>query len=64
MMHKERDRVVHFGAKAQEILRPWLRSDLGEYLFQPVEADSARKAEMRRARSGNERQELTPSGQF
>jgi integrase len=50
MIHRGRDRTVHLGPKAQEILRPWLRSNEDEFLFQPVEADSARKAVMRRNR--------------
>jgi len=33
-----KSRVVMLGPKAQEILRPWLRLVLEEYLFQPVEA--------------------------
>ena len=50
MEHRERERLIHLGPRAQEILRPWLRSNLGEHLFQPQEADADRKAEMRRER--------------
>jgi integrase len=43
-------RVVALGPKAQEVLRPWLRLNLTEYLFQPREAMAAYRAERRRKR--------------
>lgn len=48
--HHERNRPIYLGPKAQEILKPWLRKGLTEYLFQPKEADEERKARMRAAR--------------
>src|SRR5581483_9058366 len=39
MAYRGHNRVVPLGPKAQEILRPWLRLKLDEYLFQPREAD-------------------------
>lgn len=50
MEHHDRPRVVYLGPKSQEILRPWLRADLGAYLFSPAEAEAERKAEMRSRR--------------
>jgi integrase len=50
MMHRDRERLIHLGPRSQEILRPWLRTDPGEHLFQPCEANAARRAEMRRVR--------------
>src|SRR5262249_12310483 len=35
--HHEQDRVVYLGPKAIEVLRPWLRLNVSEYLFQPAE---------------------------
>jgi integrase len=43
-------KVIAIGPKAQEILKPWLRSDPSEYLFQPREAMAAFRAEQRRHR--------------
>jgi integrase len=36
--HRGQPRVVLLGPRAQEVLRPWLRPNLQEYLFQPREA--------------------------
>jgi integrase len=36
-------RVVYLGPRAQKLLRPWLRSNLTEYLFQPSEAETWRR---------------------
>lgn len=49
MEHAERDRVVYFGPRAQQVLKPWLRTNLEEFLFSPREVMAARYAE-RRAR--------------
>jgi integrase len=48
--HKGKDRVVAVGPRAQEVLRPWLRLDLLEYLFQPGEAMASFRAEQRKSR--------------
>jgi integrase len=50
MEHHGRDRVIFLGPRAQEALRPWLRPNLGERLFQPREAEARRKAIMRAER--------------
>src|SRR5439155_1693280 len=42
-LYRGHSRVVYLGPKAQEILRPWLRTDLAAYLFQPVEAEAWRR---------------------
>src|SRR5262245_181686 len=49
MEHTGRSRIIQLGPRAQEVLRPWLRPNLGEYLFQPREAEGERLAE-RKAR--------------
>lgn len=43
-------KVIAIGPKAQEILKPWLRLSLSEYLFQPRETMAAFRAEQRRNR--------------
>jgi integrase len=55
--HHDRTRTVYLGPKAQEVLRPWLRTDLGGYLFSPKEAMEERWAGQRRDRKTR----LTPS---
>jgi integrase len=50
-------RVILIGPRAQEVLRPWLRLNLREYLFQPREAMAQYRAELRR----NRKTPLTPS---
>jgi integrase len=35
--YRGHDRVIRLGPKAQEIIRPWLRTDVTEYLFKPHE---------------------------
>jgi len=48
-------RVVALGPRAQEIIRPWLRTDLAAPLFQPIEAEQHRRGELiaeREARVG------------
>lgn len=39
-------RIVFLGPRAQEILKPWLRINLQEFLFQPREAEAWRLAEL------------------
>ncbi len=48
--YRGQDRVILIGPRAQEILRPWLRLNLQEYLFQPREAMERYRAELRRMR--------------
>jgi integrase len=35
--HHGKQRVIYLGPRAREVLRPWLRTDLTAYLFQPRE---------------------------
>ena len=55
--HRGQDRVILIGPRAQEVLRPWLRLNLQEYLFQPREAVEQYRVELRRKR----KTPLTPS---
>jgi integrase len=55
--HRGQARVILIGPRAQEVLRPWLRLNLQEYLFQPREAVAQYRAELRRKRKSP----LTPS---
>jgi site-specific recombinase XerD len=48
--YRGQDRFILIGPRAQEVLRPWLRLNLAEYLFQPKEARLHWEAEKRRAR--------------
>jgi integrase len=50
MEHRSRERVIFLGPRAQAVLRPWLRPNLEEYLFQPCEAEADRKGAMRAER--------------
>ncbi len=45
--HHGRERRIYLGPAAQEILRPWLRTELTAYLFSPAEAEAERRAEQR-----------------
>jgi integrase len=49
--HHDRRRRIFLGPRAQEVLRPWLRSDPSEYLFSPAEAMAEFRAEQRRRRT-------------
>ena len=49
--------VIAIGPRGQEVLRPWFRLKLEEYLFQPLEAEMARDAERRQYR----KTKITPS---
>jgi integrase len=42
--HHGRGRTVYLGPRAQEVVRPWLRTDLAAYLFSPAEAEAERHA--------------------
>jgi len=55
--YRGQSRVILIGPRAQEVLRPWLRLNLREYLFQPREAMAQYRAELRR----NRKTPLTPS---
>jgi integrase len=41
-LHRGHTRIVYLGPQAQEVLRPWLRTGLSEYLFQPREVEAWR----------------------
>src|SRR5262249_49181849 len=47
--YRGQQRVVPIGPRAQEVLRPWLRLNLHEYLFSPAEAEAQRDGERRAA---------------
>jgi integrase len=55
--HHGRERRIHLGPAAQEILRPWLRPELTAYLFSPREAMEELQIGRREARTTP----LTPS---
>jgi integrase len=55
--HRGQGRVIVIGPRAQEVLRPWLRLNLQEYLFQPREAIEQYRAVLRQKR----KTPLTPS---
>ncbi len=48
--HRDRERVIFIGPRAQQVLAPWLRTDLTAFLFSPREATEERRARMRAAR--------------
>jgi integrase len=58
--YRGQDRTVLIGPKGQEVLRPWLRLQLGDYLFQPREAMAAYRAEQRR----NRKSKVQPSQEY
>lgn len=49
-MYRGHSRVVYLGPKAQEILRPWLRTDLQAHLFSPAQAEQHRRTVQHAAR--------------
>ena len=55
--HRGKERRIPLGPKAQEVLRPWLRTDPTAYLFSPREATEERLAARRTARKSP----MTPS---
>jgi integrase len=55
--HHGHARDVFIGPKAQDVLKPWLKTDLRAYLFSPAEAEAARNADRRRGR----KTPMTPS---
>ncbi len=48
--HHGRDRVIFLGPKAQEILKPWLKTDLSACLFSPRESMEDRAQRLRKDR--------------
>src|SRR5262249_3036319 len=48
--HHGKDRVIFIGPQAQEVLKPWLKTDLSAFLFQPREAVAERRAWLRSKR--------------
>lgn len=48
--HHERSRTIYLGPRAQDLLRPWLRTGLSEFLFSPREAMATHFADRRAAR--------------
>jgi integrase len=50
MEHEDCNRVIYFGPQAQEILRPWLRTELEAFLFSPRDVMAERWADQRSKR--------------
>src|SRR5262249_40009484 len=48
--HHGKQRVISIGPRCQELLKPWLKPDLAEFLFQPREAMAERAALLRARR--------------
>ncbi len=48
--HHGRERAIHLGPQAQEVVRPWLRAELSAFLFQPREAMEEHRAKLREDR--------------
>jgi integrase len=48
--HHDRDRVIFLGPQSQEVLKPWLQTDLQAYLFSPKQSEAQRSAERRAER--------------
>jgi integrase len=55
--HHGHERMVLIGPRAQEILKPWLKTDLTACLFSPKEAEALRNAARRQSRKSP----MTPS---
>jgi integrase len=55
--HHGHERTVLLGPRAQELLKPWLKTDPTAYLFSPKEAEALRNATRRR----NRKSPMTPS---
>ena len=55
--HHGKERLIHLGPQAQAVLRPWLRPELGAYLFSQAEAAE----EHRSSRRGDRKTPMTPS---
>jgi integrase len=48
--HHDKGREVYLGPKAQEVVKPWLRTNLSEFIFSPREGEAARQAQRRKER--------------
>lgn len=57
VQHHGKERVVYLGPHAQEVVRPWLKSDLYGYLFSPREA----RAWYQTQRAANRKTPKSPS---
>lgn len=57
--YRGHDRVIAIGPRAQEVLKPWLRLNLHEYLFQPRES----RAEFDVERRAKRKSKIPPSQQ-
>ena len=55
--HHGRERLIYLGPRAQEVLRPWLRTEFEAYMFSPIEAQEERWTDRRH----NRRSPMTPS---
>ena len=55
--HRGQSRIILIGPRAQEVLRPWIRLNLQEFLFQPKEGRAAHNEERRKKRKSK----VTPS---
>jgi integrase len=48
--HDDKERIVHIGPRAQEVIRPFMGLDLSAYLFSPRRAEAQRNADRRAER--------------
>src|SRR5262249_53062420 len=48
--HHGKRRCIFLGPRSQELIRPWLRTELGAFLFSPKEAVEERRALLRQRR--------------
>jgi site-specific recombinase XerD len=55
--HHGHERTILIGPRAQEVLKPWLKTDLTAYLFSPKDAEALRNA----VRRQNRKSPMTPS---
>jgi integrase len=55
--HHGHERTILLGPRAQEVVKPWLKTDLTAYLFSPKEAEALRNA----VRRQNRKSPMTPS---
>ncbi len=55
--HRELDRIIHLGPQAQEVVKPFLRPNVEEYLFSP----KAYVEELRARRAAQRKTKRTPS---
>lgn len=49
--HHSHERLIYLGPRAQDVLRPFLKTDLQAYLFSPAEAEASRREARRTART-------------